>query len=335
MKKVFLWAAVAFLLGASTFAFGCKNDPVAGDITVYMPDGAPAIALSGLMHADTDEDGVSYRVVDPKWIGGKVTYKDMAENADICVLPITTATQNVGGGDKYQMLGAVTHGNLYMISKNTQVQYAAENVSALIGKTVGVLQLASTPGLIFKTVLSKNGVPFQELSGGNQVAADKVNLRSLSSAADMPTLMEEGVDVFVLAEPAVTAQSGKGFSCVGDLQAMYGEGGYPQAVLVAKKSLIEEKRDWLDEFLLSVAESARWATTASGESIVAAVGAHLEDPDYAMTLKAPLLSSGVVLRCGVRFESMGVCKGKTQAFLQSAYEVDARTVLPAEAFYCI
>ncbi len=334
MKKRGLAFAVAAMLAVCTLGVGCKNEPKEGDITVYMPDGAPALALAGLMYEDTEEDGVSYRVVDATQIASKVTYKDMDKNADLCVLPLTAATAKLGSGETYQMVGAVTHGNLYMISKNAEVQYNnKEDLESLKGKTVGVLQLASTPGLIFKTVLAKHGVPFNDMTGGGEADENKVNLRLLPSPKDMATMIQEGVDTFVLAEPAVTAQKAGGFVTVGNLQALYGEDGYPQAVLVAKKSLIREKGDWLDSFLADVSESATWVTTADGETIVETVQAHLEDENYATTLKAPLLSSEVVIRCGVRFESVEVCKSKTDAFLTTAKCVDSKTVLPSEDFY--
>ncbi len=332
MRKFFA-AVLAVVMSVCALAIGCKNKPTKGDITVYMPDGAPAIAFSGLMQADTEEDGVSYRVVSAKAIVGNVTYRDMAENADLCVLPLTDATASIGSGTNYQMIGAVTHGNLYMISQNDDTLYTADNLSLLVGKTVGVLQLASTPGLIFKTVLTKCGVPFADVSGGGVAATDKVNLRSFSEPSEISVLQQSGIEVFVLAEPAVRAQASKGFACVGDIQAMYGEGGYPQAVLVAKKSLIEEKGEWLDGFLADLNESIQWALSASGEEIVAAVTAHLEDENYATTLKAKLLTGDVVARCGVRFEDAQSCKAKTQAFLRAAKQVDSKTVLPATAFY--
>ncbi len=333
MNKKGFACLLAGILSVCALAVGCKNELKEGDITVYMPDGAPALVMAGLMHADTEEDGVAYRVVDAAQIASKVTYNDMEKNADLCVLPLTAATAKLGKGDTYQMVGAVTHGNLYMISKQ-DVQYQTKSdLEGLIGKTVGVLQLASTPGLIFKTVLQKQGVPFHDLTGGGEPASDKVNLQALPSPKDMGAMIQSGVDVFVLAEPAVTAQKAGGFNRVGDLQALYGEGGYPQAVLVAKKTLISERKDWLNDFLEDVEESIVWTSTASGESIVAAVEAHLEDENYETSLKAPLLSSEVLARCGLRFESASVCKAKTDAFLQAAKGVENKTVLPSESFY--
>ena len=325
------FAAVVLALGA--FGAGCGKEKKAGEIYVYMPDGAPALALAGMMASDTETDGVSYRVVDPTLIKTKVTAKDMDDNADLCVLPLTAATKLLGSAEKYQMLGAVTHGNLYMIAKDG-VQYTAENLSSLVGKTVGVIQLAEVPGLVFKTVLQKNGVEYNDLTGGGAASDTAVNLRAITGPQEVGVATD--VDCFVLAEPAVTAQSAKGFSIVGDLQALYGgENGYPQAVLVAKNSVIEDKADWLDSFVQSLAVSTAWLQTADGASIVSAVSAHLEDGYATTSLKAPMLKAEVLGRCGIWFERALDCGDDATAFLTAAKAVNAQqATLPEAAFYC-
>ena len=339
MKRRFFALAFATLLGAATLGFACKKVPE-GEITIYMPDGAPALAFSGLMHEDKADDGLSYFVVNASDIAKKVSYKNTDENADFCVLPLTVATAKVGSGEQYQMVGAVTHGNLYMISKDTESSYTAENLSSLIGQTVGVLQLASTPGMIFKSALAKNGLPYNDLSAENAIpASDKINLKPIvipegtAPAQALNAMIQQGVNLFVMAEPAVTALKKGGFQTVGDVQTIYGEQGYTQAVLVAKKSVLAEKTDWVKEFLEKVEESATWATTASGETLVTAVQSHFEDQSATTSLNASVLNGEVVARSGVRFEWSSVCKAKTEAFLQIAKTVEEKTVLPSENFY--
>ena len=318
MKKRALGLAAAL---AAVFAFcgaGCK-DGKTEDIKVYMPDGAPALALAKLMCEDKEDDGVRYFVVDPKEIKTKVTYTDLDKNADLCVLPLTAATKLLGKGEEYQMLGAVTHGNLYLLGKGTET-YDERNISELSGKTVGVLQLNDVPGVVFKTVLQKYGL------------SSSVTLNALTGAGGAFSVTDE--DYYVLGEPAASAQKAKGYSIVGNLQTLYGgEDGYPQAVLVAKRSIIEENGEWLTSFVRSVAAGAAWLETAGGEEIVAAVTAHLEDEGYSTTLKPALLTAEVLGRCGVRFEQAKDCKGAATAFLASAREIGAKAVTPDDGFY--
>ena len=130
------------------------------EISVYMPDGAPALALAKLMSEDTADDGVTYKVVAPNLIASKVNYQDESKNADLCVMPVTAASKLLGQGNRYKMVGVVTHGNLFLISKTGEV-LTAENISALKGKTVGVLNINEVPGLTFKVVLNKYDIPFE------------------------------------------------------------------------------------------------------------------------------------------------------------------------------
>ncbi len=338
MKKRLIALALTALMGAFALGFGCKKVPE-GEITVYMPDGAPALAFAQMMHEDKEDDGVSYFVVNAQSIASKVTDKNMDDNADFCVLPLTAATANTGTGETYQMVGAVTHGNLYMISKDTSISYTGDNLSSLIGKTVGVLQLNSTPGLIYKSMLSKNNIPFVDLSIENALpSAEKVNLKPIVIPSGTPAgqvlngMIAQGVNLFVMAEPAVTALQKGGFQTVGNVQTLYGEQGYPQAVLVAKKTLLQENKKWVEEFLEKVEDSASWATSASGETLVNAVQAHMEK-NAATSLNAATLNGEVVARCGVRFEAADVCKAKTETFLQVAKGIDSKTVIPSGSFY--
>ena len=340
MKKGLWKIGLACLLLGTCFSVACKNKPVDGDITVYMPDGAPALAFAKLLHEDKAEDGVSYFVSNAGSIEEKVTYHDADKNADFCVLPLTQATAKVGDGETYQMVGAVTHGNLYFISKNVDVEYTKENLSTLKGKTVGVLQLGNTPGLIFKSMLLNNGIDYNDLTVENAtVKGDKVNLTPIiitagAKPAQVLSVMEgQGVDLFVMAEPAVTALQNANYKTVGNVQTLYGEEGYTQAVLVAKKTVLEEKTEWVKAFLADVKESAIWATTANKETLVSAVQSHMEVQGADSSLKGTPLTGEVFLRSGVRFESAYICKAKTEAFLQTAKRVENKTVLPNEQFY--
>lgn len=311
---------------------GCKDEKT--DLTVYMPDGAPALALAGLMYEDTEEDGVEYRVVKSDLISAQVTNKDEAKNADLCVLPVTAASKLVGTGESYTMLGVVTHGNLYLIAPS-ETELTADtdgDLQWLVGKTVGVLKINEVPGLTFKTLLNKQDLPWQELTEGAEAAADKVNLLAITGADAVGVAK---ADAFLLAEPAASAQAKKGYEIVGDIQAVYGgKNGYPQAVLVAKNKLLEERSDFIKSFVEKVELSAEWLKTATGETLVDCVNAHLADSSSISDLKAPLLTSEVLGRCGVRFSYAAASKTEVEDFLSQMRRVNEKAAaIPAEDFY--
>lgn len=359
MKKSMFKVAkkVASLLLAAAFsvcAFGCGDKTLKDEITVCMPDGAPAMAFAEMMLNDTEKDGITYRVVNPSVIATKVNNADMSKNADICALPVIAASKLLGTGEKYQMLGTLTSGNLYVLTNKEEVitdfqTFGLDNLGHLIGKTVGVMKINEVPGMTFKSILNEYGVSWQELTNDGEAAADKINLKAITDATAIDPL-NLAVDCYVVAEPAASVQIKKnGFVSVCSLTQLYyggeapeyGSGeayiGYPQAVLVAKKSLIQENKEWLENFLSDVKDSSMALQSAdkiNGEKIVSAVTSHLEDTAYTTTLKAPMLTWETITRCGVSFAETSLCKGAVLTYLERIMAVNANaTKMPLDAFF--
>lgn len=133
------------------------------EISVYAPDGAPALALAKLMSEDNqfNQTSVDYNIVAANAIQGYITGDNPV--ADICILPLNAASKLLGSGQAYTMLGTVTNGNLYILSESEE-EITAQNIKELLtGKTVGVIQLAQVPGLTFKIILDKYGIPYETI----------------------------------------------------------------------------------------------------------------------------------------------------------------------------
>ena len=351
MKKILKKALAIVITSCCLACVGCSNKKNTV-LTVYMPDGAPAMALAKLMKEDTQKDGVSYFVVNPTTIAARVTNEAQEKNADLCVLPVTAASKLLGNGETYQMLSVVTGGNLCVLSKDESLISAFadgeyKDLSYLLGKTVGVMKINDMPGLTFKWILNHYGLEWRELQNDGEVAADKVNLKGITDATAIDPL-DTGVACYVVAEPAASVQvEKKKFTSVCSLETLYYKGeipmdctgetfiGYPQAVLVAKRSLIEKDKVWIESFLEEVETSVNWCQTdkASGESIVSAVQSHLEDSGYATTLKAEILKREVIARCGVRFAKSSSCKEAVQTYLQRIASVDTKIGVAQDKFF--
>ena len=115
---------LAVVLAVMTLALGgvfaaCGNNKV--EVTVYAPDGAPALALARLMSQEMTfgKEAVDYNIVDATTIQTYVSGE--SPQADIAVLPVNAAAKVLGDGSVYQMLGVVTHGNLYALGKADSV----------------------------------------------------------------------------------------------------------------------------------------------------------------------------------------------------------------------
>lgn len=128
------------------------------NIFVYAPDGAPALGLACLMSGASDN--LKYEIVNPntiqQFVGGA------EPKADICVLPVNLAVKLLGNGEKFKLIGTLTHGNLYILSKSN-LEITAENLHDLNGKTVGVVNLAAVPGLTVKLILKSHGIDYIEV----------------------------------------------------------------------------------------------------------------------------------------------------------------------------
>ena len=333
MKKLFAIIACVAIAVATAFSLSACTDKNAGAIRVYAPDGAPALALAYAMSVDDKEyfgTDVGFEVVNASTIQTYVTGK--SPKADICVLPVNAACNLLGTGENYKMLGAVTHGNLFLLKKAGGEDITADNLSALVGKTVGVVNLANVPGWTFKVILSRKEVAFKELGNDSTPDSDKVNLKALSDATAVTPAAD--CDYFVVPEPAATTKSGATtLEIAGSLQTLYGEGGYPQAVVVAKNSLINGNSEFIEKFIEALTYGGGWLTGGvSMSDIVKTINDNLTD-GMTPSLNANNLNAQVIANCAISFEASASCKTAVLDYITAIKGVGATAKEPAEAFF--
>ncbi len=304
MKKFFAFLATAILAVACALGVSaCNNDSgESGKLSVYVPDGAPALSVATL----ADSDKFDVHVIDAGIINTKVGGAN--PQADIAIMPVNAASKILGNGNTYQMLGTVTHGNLFLLKKQGGEDIATPaDLVKLENKTVGVINLANVPGLTFKTILNDNQL------------LDKVTLADVKPLQVLPT--NSDCDYFVVPEPQATtkinATAGK-LSLAGSLQTLYGgENGYPQAVAVAKKSVIENHSDEIAEFMNSFATTKSWLLNdgTTGAQIAEAID-KMTDGDLDHMFTAANLTKEVIANCGINFVPSAQCKQEVKTFMQ-------------------
>lgn len=290
MKKLLsLLMALTLVIVSALSLVGCSRD-YEGEIQIYMPDGAPALAFSKLMH-DNNALGkdAKYTVVPAATIQTYIAN----ETATAALVPVNLASKLCGKGDKYKMLSVNTHGNLYIIGST-----AATTVADLKGKTVAVVNLANVPGLTLKAILSDNGIAYTDDASAK--TADNVLLVGVADGPSAAATVKTGVaDLALVPEPAATNLSKKmSFTTRISLQeAWTGGNGYPQAVLVAKTELTKDKH-FVKALLDALNESATWVTTHPTEA-VDAITAHLLE-GTATTLNAAALNEAAITGSGIK-----------------------------------
>lgn len=265
------------VLATSLFISGCGQTPDTFDI--YMPDGAPALALSKLM-VDDEKLGVDakYHVVTSSTIRNYI----VNESADIAILPVTAATKLCGNGDKYKILASVTNGNIFVIGKGT-----GATLADLVGKKVAVANLADFPGLVFKALLNKNTIPYTTINAEDSADTTKVNLVGITGTAVKASL--DIYDYVVAPQPAATVATAStdGAEIRMDIQALWG-GDMVQAVAVIKASLASNTT-LINNFLTALAKTTNEWIVTNKTAAVDSINAHFVD-NATSTLKAQTLN---------------------------------------------
>ncbi|MCH5147907.1 MAG: hypothetical protein J1G05_00910 [Clostridiales bacterium] len=323
MKK-FLSALIGALFIALTLVgFTACKDGDEGKISVYAPDGAPALSIARLISENTElGKEMSYHIVGSDEITSCVTYENDAKNADLCILPVNAASKLLGKGTRYKMLGTVTHGNLFLVANKDKEDITTENFkSALSGKKVGVVNLPAFPGAIFKLLISK-------------LNAENVTLEAVLAGQVDGTQTE--YDYFVIPEPAASVRvnnANLNLKVVGSLQELYGENGYPQAVLVAKNSLIESEPRFISDFMNAMDENAKWLSDESVESstILSAVSSLYPSTSF----NAQNLTKSVIANSAVYFTKSADCKNEVIKILDELKTAGdgAATAVSDDFFY--
>lgn len=292
---------VVLALGAFAL-IGCNTTPVdppengAVSIKVVMPDGAPALSMAQLMKENMQfGEEVSYEVVAAGDIKKFVTGN--GEKADIALLPVNAASLMLGQGTEYKMVAAVTHGNLYLLSKNGEAITADNAKEKLSGKKIAIVNIAAVPGLTAKAMLKKLGVEYTEKA--SEAIMGVTILKGIAGTEIASSLNSESdpVDFVIAPEPAVSTITAKApvIKKVGALHDIYGR--YPQAVMVAKTSLLESNKKLVVDIFNAMVDNEEWVK-ANPADAATAVAAHLTEgvtPTFsaANTTTASVEGSGI------------------------------------------
>lgn len=263
---------------------GCGSDD--NTVHVYMPDGAPAIALAALM--DSGYKGFDFTVVPSEEIGGVVSNG----TADMAIMPIDAAAKLYIGKVDIVMLSVNTHGNLYMVGRDENV-----TLNDLKGQRLGVIGQGSVPDNTLRMLLNSARLEYQT---SETAVSGKVAL-SYAAAPNLIQKYKNGqLDYILLGEPAVTnavkATSGKIAMDMREQWFMAFGGEFPQACLVAKGSLIDDRKSDVNKFLAAVKASDGWAEL-NPEKALKAIENNMKKGNET-TLKA--LNADIIKRCNIK-----------------------------------
>jgi ABC-type nitrate/sulfonate/bicarbonate transport system substrate-binding protein len=172
--------------------------------------------------------------------------------------------------------------------------------------------------------LKKNNIEYTEdatkKTSENVLLIDTGSEQTAAPAAAM-MVKTSVADFAVIPEPAATNLSkAQGLSVRLSLQTLWGEEGYPQAVLLVKKDLTLDGK-FVKALLDAISDSATWVKTHQTEA-VAAISAHFVK-DQSTTLKAPALSETAITNCNIKVEKAKSAKAKIVDYMERINAVGA------------
>lgn len=263
MKKFITLVLTLFISLTSLFA--CNNE---NEISVYAPDGAPALSLSYAIKSQIEN--VSFNIISSDKIASVVSGNE--KKADISILPINMASKLIGNGTEYKMLGVITHGNFYFLSSQ-EININANNLSSLVGKTIGVMQLANVPGLTLKCALNAKNVEYEVIEDISDKRQDKVNLMAIN----MVETARNDIDIFLIPSPQADAkESATSLKVVGSLGEIYGGFGFPQAIIVAKNKVIKENFSYVKAIIDGIKNAENYLKEENKSEILALINSKIE-----------------------------------------------------------
>ena len=249
MKKVLKAIMAVFMVAAlvAVFAVGlaaCNDDKdVAPDtLQLYVPDGAPALAVAKFI-AEKDTLTVAGYKIEVNIVPANQIAAHMAKaDGDIVIMPANAGMNLISKGAEYEFVCSNTRGILYMLS----LEQGTVTPADLAGKKVGCIGEGAVPEYALMTVLEANGV------------ADDVDVRFFADGAAVQAALKAGtIDFGIVGEPAATAGASKGFFTVMDMQAEFNEAtdsesGFPMSSTFVSEALAGE--DGFVEALIAALE---------------------------------------------------------------------------------
>lgn len=328
MKKLFTVILVVMLLSlcALTASFAGCTKPDSKEITVAMPDGAPALALAGLIGETASLNGfnLTYSIKD----GTNIKSAVLSKEADIALVPMNIAAALYNGGVDIKLVSANIYGLLYLVGSES----LEDGLASLVGEVVYNVGQGGTPDFTFKKILAENDIAYTE---SNTAVSGKVALAYMTPSALLPQLKTGIIKYAVLGEPQATlAVTGSANTVLVDLQEEWKEVvgsdtlGYPQVGLVVKTSLLENEPEFVRAFLDKVEANAEWVMLNAAEA-----GQIVKDNGGTMPIT---LTADIVSKCNIKFVTASDAKTDITDYLSALMSFAPASIggkLPDQGFY--
>lgn len=263
-KKIIAFVAMLAMVAVACFALvACGEKPgdkdIIENVTFSAPEGTPALAMLRLAtdNAKIGDISVTYKVVKPANIAAEMS----AKTSDIVIMPVNGGANLVRQGAGYKLVSIAVDGSLYMVG-NTE-KGGEISIDDIKGKKIACIGQTGVPGLVFRYVLSANGIAI--VDENTAPSENQVSVRYAADGTAAAQLLQGGqVDFMVVGEPAATAQSKRlKLNAEMNLQSEYakasGASNYPQAGLFVSERLYSNEK-FMNELFDALAASKTWVS---------------------------------------------------------------------------
>lgn len=312
--KKLLAAIILTAVMIAAMLSGCAKP--GGDVTVGLPDGAPALAFAEIL-AEQPTVAENYNLkCEVKTADGTteaatvVGAKVINGEYRMAVLPTNVAAKLYKENTPIKIATVNTWGNLYMVSKNGTVG----SLNDLKGKIVYNISQTGVPNVVFTNLLNRANIEWTDES--DVAVADKVVIKYMAAQAMIGALKTGVAEYGILGEPAASRANAKaGTATVLDLQAKWaeafgGNSGYPQASLVVRNDFYEKNADFVDALIRKLETNETYlASQENVDKVVAKV------EELAPSTSLSGLKVAMVSRCAVRSVKASECKDAVKSFL--------------------
>lgn len=222
------------------------------EISFVVPDGLPAISVAKIIKEKPEVKkgyNINYTI---EQSSENIVTSIMKSEPDIAIVPSNVAATAFNKTGEYKIAGTVGWGSFYIGSTKEN-----QTIEDLKGKEVYNIGKGLTPDIIARTILKDKGLD-----------PDKdINFSYVDGVTELaPIILAGKTDYAVIPEPALSTVQAKNdkFNIVLDLNEEWkkinnSEYGYPQATIIVKKELAENNKEFLEELLSKIKESAEWA----------------------------------------------------------------------------
>ena len=251
-----------------------------------------------------------------------ITGMNKTDGFDMAIAPLNVAYKLHNSNAKFKLASVNVFGVLYMIGKTT----INEDMNNLKGKVVCLTSGGGTPEILFKHLLTKNQIEFEE--SDTVTDANKVYIKYVGAQQIIAGLKQGTVEYGVLGEPAVTkANAATGSIVVLDLQKewkkFYGDGQFVQAGLIVNSEKVNV--DFVNALVEKLKQNKQFLyDNADG------IGNTLVSVYSETVMKGVKFNADVLDRCNIGCETAKSQKAAVSAFL-TAHGLTA----PGDDFYFI